>query len=96
MKDILEFLEQLTINNNKPWFDAHKDEYKAVKAKFDAFALDFLHGVEQFEPRVKNLALKDITYRIYRDLRFSKDKRPYKDWHGVYVCPQGKKYPSSG
>lgn len=96
MKDILEFLEQLAINNNKPWFDAHKDDYKAVKAKFDAFALDFLHGVEQFDPRVKDLTLKDITYRIYRDLRFSKDKRPYKDWHGVYVCPQGKKSGMAG
>lgn len=96
MKEILDFLEQLAANNNKPWFDEHKEEYKVVKARFDAFAMDFLHGVEAFEPRVRGLGVKDITYRIYRDLRFSKDKRPYKEWHGVYVCPNGKKSGMAG
>ena len=96
MKQILDFLTRLAENNNKPWFDAHKAEYLDVKQRFDDFALRFLHGVEQFDPRVKNLGLKDITYRIYRDVRFTDDKRPYK-WHmGVYVCPRGKKSGMAG
>jgi uncharacterized protein (TIGR02453 family) len=67
-----------------------------VKAEFEAFSLDFMHGVEAFDPRVKNLGIKDINYRIYRDVRFSDDKRPYK-WHmGVYVCPKGKKSGMAG
>lgn len=91
MKEIIDFLEALAANNNKPWFDEHKAWYKEVKAKWDALAMQFLAGVEQFDPRVHDLQLKDITYRIYRDLRFTLDKRPYK-WHiGVYVCPGGKK-----
>lgn len=91
MKEIIDFLSELSENNNKVWFDAHKDWYKSVKAKWDAFALEFMRGVEEFDPRVSGLQLKDITYRIYRDLRFTQDKRPYK-WHfGVYVCPGGKK-----
>lgn len=96
MKQILDFLTRLAEHNNKVWFDAHKAEYLEVKKRFDDFALQFMHGVEAFDPRVKNLELKDITYRIYRDVRFSNDKRPYK-WHmGVYVCPKGKKSGMAG
>lgn len=96
MKKILDFMTRLAENNNKPWFDAHKAEYLEVKKRFDEFALQFLHGVEEFDARVKNLGLKDITYRIYRDVRFTEDKRPYK-WHmGVYVCPKGKKSGMAG
>ena len=96
MKQILDFLTRLGENNNKVWFDAHKAEYLEAKAKFEEFSLRFLHGVEDFDPRVKNLSLKDITYRIYRDVRFCDDKRPYK-WHmGVYVCPKGKKSGMAG
>ena len=96
MKQILDFLTRLGENNNKVWFDAHKTEYLEVKAKFEEFSLRFLRGVEDFDPRVKNLGIKDITYRIYRDVRFSDDKRPYK-WHmGVYVCPKGKKSGMAG
>ena len=96
MKEIIDFLYRLSQNNNKPWFDEHKGEYKAMKEKFYAFAMEFMHGVEEFDPRVSGLALKDITYRIYRDLRFSQDKSPYKTWHGVYVAPKGKKSGMAG
>lgn len=96
MKQVIDFLRQLSENNNKAWFDSHKQDYLQAKQAFDAFALDFLHGVEQFDPRVKGLTLRDITYRIYRDLRFTQDKRPYK-WHmGAYVCPKGKKSGMAG
>ena len=96
MKQILDFLTRLGENNNKVWFDAHKTEYLEAKAKFEEFSLRFLRGVEDFDPRVNNLGIKDITYRIYRDVRFSNDKRPYK-WHmGVYVCPKGKKSGMAG
>ena len=90
MQEILDFLSELSRNNNKPWFDGHKPQYLEVKAKFDTLAMDFMRGGEQFYRRVHDLKLSDITYRIYRDVRFSADKRPYK-WHmGVYACPQGK------
>ena len=96
MKQILDFMTRLAENNNKPWFDAHKAEYLDIKKRFDDFALQFMHGVEEFDARVRNLELKDITYRIYRDVRFTEDKRPYK-WHlGVYVCPKGKKSGMAG
>ena len=96
MKETIDFLQRLSENNNKTWFDAHKDEYLAVKKQFDEFAIDFMHGVEAFDSRVHGLQLRDITYRIYRDTRFSLDKRPYKTWMGVYVCPKGKKSGMAG
>ncbi|TGX82229.1 DUF2461 domain-containing protein [Palleniella muris] len=96
MKEIIDFFTELAKHNEKTWFDAHKAEYKTVKAQFDAFALEFMKGVEEFDPRVQGLGVNDITYRIYRDLRFTLDKSPYKTWHGVYVCPKGKKSGMSG
>lgn len=96
MKDILDFYLRLSQNNNKPWFDAHRDEYETTKKKLAIIAEEFIHGVAEFDPRCKNLQVKDCTYRINRDIRFSSDKRPYKDWHGIYVCPKGKKSGMAG
>lgn len=96
MEELLNFYLALSLNNHKPWFDEHRAQYQQVKATASAFALDFLHRVEQFDPRVHDLSLGDITYRINRDIRFSPDKRPYKDWFGVYVCPKGKKSGMAG
>lgn len=96
MKTVIDFLQQLAKNNDKRWFDAHKDEYLAAKRDLDAFAIEFMQGVELFDTRVHGLQLRDITYRIYRDLRFTNDKRPYKTWMGVYVCPKGKKSGMAG
>ena len=96
MEEILDFYLRLSQNNNKPWFDAHRAEYEQIKKQLSVFAEEFIHGVEQFDPRCKGLQVKDCTYRINRDIRFSQDKRPYKDWHGIYVCPKGKKSGMAG
>lgn len=96
MKDLLDFYLRLSLNNNKAWLDAHRDEYEESKKMLASFAMEFIAGVEAFDPRCKNLQPRDCTYRINRDIRFSADKRPYKDWHGVYVCPGGKKSGMAG
>lgn len=96
MKTVIDFLQQLAENNDKRWFDAHKEEYLTAKKNFEGFAMEFMQGVERFDARVHGLQLRDISYRIYRDLRFTLDKRPYKTWMGVYVCPKGKKSGMAG
>ena len=96
MKEVVMFLRQLKANNNKEWFTEHKAEYQSVQAKFNAFCEELIHRIEEFDPSVRGLTLKDCTYRIYRDLRFSKDKSPYKTHMGVYVCRGGKKSGYSG
>lgn len=97
MKKVLSFLTALAAHNEKAWFDAHKDQYLEAKAHFDDFALRTLQGVAAFDPdTAAGLTLRDITYRIYRDIRFSPDKTPYKNHMGVYVCPGGKKSGRAG
>lgn len=91
MKIVLDFLNQLSENNNKEWFESNKSFYKQAKATFEDFAEKLITNIEEFDPTIRNLTLKDCTYRIHRDLRFSKDKTPYKTHMGVYICPNGKK-----
>lgn len=96
MKELLDYYVQLAQNNEKTWFDAHRTEYEESQEMMKQLAEELIQGVKQFDPRCEGLSPKDCLYRIYRDIRFSKDKRPYKDWHGIYVCPGGKKSGMAG
>jgi len=90
-KRILGYLRQLSANNNRTWFQEHRDEYDTIRS-------DFEHGVEQairriatFDSTIAHLTVKDCTYRFYRDTRFSPDKSPYKNHLGAYIAAHGKK-----
>jgi uncharacterized protein (TIGR02453 family) len=96
MQNILNFLTELKTNNNKPWFDAHKKEYTTIKTEFLAFVEKLLGSLTTLDPQLGNLELKQCTYRINRDIRFSNDKRPYKTHLGAYFCPGGKKSGMAG
>ena len=92
----IKFLEQLAKNNNKPWFDKHRDEYQAAKVDFDTFVDELLVKLTPLEPALSNLKAKDCTFRIFRDVRFSKDKTPYKAHFGAFLSKGGRKYEGSG
>lgn len=96
LQRVWDFLEELAVNNNKPWFDAHKEQYKNALQDFQTFAEQFIAGLTKFDKSLEGLTVKDCTYRIYRDLRFSMDKTPYKTHMGAFVCPQGKKSWNAG
>ena len=96
MQEIIEFLNELSANNDRVWFEANRERYKNVKQRMDSVAEEFIEAIAIFDSSVEGLRAKDCTYRIYRDTRFSKDKSPYKTWFGVYVCPRGKKSGFSG
>lgn len=96
MKQIEQFLAKLAANNNREWFEAHKAEYKKVEADFKALTEQLIAEIAAFDPAVVGNQVKDCTYRIYRDVRFSHDKRPYKTHMGAYVCKGGKKSGYSG
>lgn len=89
-------MRTLLLNNEKPWFDAHKADYLRAKDTISAFAEELIDGIRKFDDTVGPLSVADCTYRIYRDVRFSKDKSPYKTHMGVYVCRGGKKSGYSG
>lgn len=96
MQKVIDFLAELRENNNKAWFDANKGRYKAVQAAVDELAAELIVAIASFDESVTGLSPKDCTYRIYRDIRFSKDKTPYKTHIGIYVCPGGKKSGNAG
>ncbi len=96
MKSVINFLQQLQANNNREWFHAHKEEYKAAQARFHAFAETMIAQIALFDSTVAGLTAKDVTYRIQRDTRFSADKRPYKGHMGLFIARGGKKSGFSG
>ena len=91
MKAAIEFMKELSLHNEKAWFDAHKDWYRQAKAEVDDLAARMISGIRACDPSIGPLSPSDCVYRIYRDLRFSKDKTPYKDNMGFYICRDGKK-----
>lgn len=88
---ILDFLKDLAAHNNREWFMEHKAMYQAATAEFDKLLLVLIARISQFDPSVKHLQPKDCTWRIYRDVRFSYDKRPYKTHIGGFISAKGKK-----
>jgi uncharacterized protein (TIGR02453 family) len=96
MKKVLGFLSELRANNNREWFAANKERYREANDIVNGFAERLIAEIGMFDETVRGLELRDCTYRIYRDTRFSNDKTPYKTHFGVYVCPGGKKSGNGG
>ncbi len=96
MKKIIDFLSDLSAHNDRTWFESHRARYQTALAAFNALSEGLIAGIGRFDPTTRGLSPKDCTYRIYRDVRFSPDKRPYKSYMGCYVCPGGKKSEQAG
>ena len=96
MKEIITFLQELQHNNNREWFTANKARYVAAQTRFNSFVDELIGEICRFDDSVLGLTAKDCTYRIYRDVRFSADKSPYKTHMGAFICPGGKKSGYSG
>ncbi len=90
LKPVLTFLTSLKDNNNRPWFEAHRPAYERAKAEFEALVDDLILGLSAIED-MKGVAAKDCVMRIYRDLRFSKDKSPYRTAMSAPIGPGGRK-----
>ena len=87
----LQFLKQLKKNNNKQWFDANRKKYESAKNDFTIFLQDVLNDFCKTDTGLIALAAKDCLFRINRDIRFSKDKSPYKTNFGASINTGGKK-----
>ena len=92
----LKFLEQLGKNNNKPWFEKHKEDYNEAKEDFEEFVAVLMEKIAPLEPLLKDQKPKDSIFRIFRDVRFSKDKTPYKSHFGAFLSKGGRKYTGAG
>ena len=93
---ILDFLKQLKENNNREWFQKNKKIYETAKAEMEAFVDILIPQIAVFEPSVKYVNAKDCMFRIFRDVRFAKDKSPYKTNMGAWISKGGRKSAGPG
>ena len=96
MKAVLKFLKKLEKNNDRDWFKANKSEYIAAQEEVITFVDEMINRISEFDPMVAGLDAKKCLFRIYRDVRFSKDKTPYKINMGASINPGGKKSTVAG
>ncbi len=96
MKQLLRFLHSLYLHNDKVWFEAHKADYLKAKETIALLTDRLINGIRSFDDTIGPLTVADCTFRIYRDVRFSKDKSPYKAYMGVFVVKGGRKSGYSG
>lgn len=94
--NILNYLKQLQVNNNREWFNENKSLFLEVKESFEQLTEGFIAQISAFDPRIKDLKAKDCVFRIYRDVRFGKDKSPYKTHFGAYINQGGRKGKTCG
>lgn len=95
-KETLQFLEDLKVNNNRDWFLENKKRYEALKKDYHQLIADFLDAMKPLDPTLEMLEVKNCTFRINRDIRFSKDKSPYKTHLGIWMSAGAKNVESSG
>ena len=87
----LKFLKDLKKNNDKSWFDLHRPDYENARKNFENFIQHLIVKTGKKDPEIAGLKAKDCLFRINRDIRFSKDKTPYKSNFGASVNRGGKK-----
>lgn len=96
MDKVLQFLNELAVNNNREWFNDNRKRYEENRDKMIFLTDVLINEIGKFDSQVRGLSPKDCVYRIFRDVRFSKDKRPYKTNFGSFICKGGRKSMNPG
>lgn len=89
--EILTFINDLAANNNREWFTENKPRYEKIKTNFVSFLDELIPEIARFDPSVAHLEGKSCLFRIYRDVRFSHDKSPYKTHFGAMILAGSSK-----
>lgn len=87
---ILQYLTDLSANNNREWYHAHKTEYKAANAEFEAVIQSLIFRIGEFDSSVIDKEPKNLTFKLNRDTRFSHDKSPYNPAFRAHIAAMGK------
>lgn len=96
MEDILLFLRELCVNNNREWFDVNRSRYHETKVLVEHLTELLIAETSKIDSSLEGLQPRDCTFRIFRDTRFSNDKTPYKTNMGAYMVKGGKKSSNAG
>lgn len=92
----MSFLSDLSLNNNREWMEKNKKSYQKAKKEFTGLVSSLIVGIRTFDDTVGELEAKNCIFRLHRDLRFSKDKRPYKENFGASMTKGGRKSKFAG
>ncbi|MFH0866818.1 MAG: DUF2461 domain-containing protein [Bacteroidota bacterium] len=96
VKFILSFLNDVSKNNNREWFNGNKSRYLEAKNQFEEFVNSLIPEIAKFDDDIKHLEAKDCVFRIYNDTRFYKNKPPYKTNMGAFMARGGKNAGNAG
>ena len=88
---VLAYLKDLKKNNNREWFNKNKSRYIGAKEEFELFINNLIPQIKSFDNSIGVVTAKDCIFRIYRDVRFSKNKAPYKTHMAAYIAANGRK-----
>jgi uncharacterized protein (TIGR02453 family) len=96
MENVLQFLSRLSENNTREWFSANKNAYDESRKKVLFLTEVLINEIRKFDPSISVMNPADCTFRIFRDVRFSNDKRPYKTNFGCFIARGGRKSGNAG
>ena len=96
IRDLTQFLAELSENNNRAWFVMNKPRYDILRAEFLELVTKLIADIAKFDPAVAGCNPKKALFRINRDMRFSHDKSPYKTTFSAAITASGMKKPSQG
>lgn len=87
---MLDYLGDLSANNDRDWYHAHKTEHKEAAAQFEALVQTLICRIGEFDGGVLGLDPRELTFKMVRDTRFSRDKSPYNPAFRAHIAPMGK------
>jgi len=90
IKIIMDYLSELSMNNNREWYHANKEDYKKANAEFEEVLQALMMEIGKFDSSILHNNPKDLTFKIVRDTRFSHDKSPYNPSFRAHISSMGK------
>jgi len=91
MDKVLQFLQEVSENNNREWFNNNRKRYHENRDKIIFLTEILINEIQKFDPGIAGTNPKDCMFRIFRDVRFSKNKAPYKTNFGCFIAKGGRK-----
>ncbi len=87
---ITDYLSQLSANNNREWYHAHKEDYKRANAEFEELLQTLIWEIGKFDDSIIHNTPGELTFKLVRDTRFSHDKSPYNPAFRAHISSKGK------
>lgn len=86
---VLQFIDELIQHNNREWFSENRSRFEETRQYFEQISNQLIREIVKFDEDIAHVEAKDCIFRIYRDIRFSADKTPYKNHYGVFIAAAG-------